>query len=79
MLVNWQEQQQAEAENSQTTEILTTATVGAVYSDGLTLIFPGEATASVKRYKYNLGGSFSAGNRVLLGRVAGSYVVICKI
>lgn len=79
MLVNWQEQQQAEAENSQTTEILATATVGAVYSDGLTLIFPGETTASVKRYKYNLSASFSAGNRVLLGRLAGSYVVICKI
>lgn len=79
MLVNWQEQQQAENENFQTTEILSTATVGAVYSDGLTLIFPGASTASTKRYKYNLDGSFAAGNRVLLGRAAGSYVVICRI
>ena len=79
MLVNWQEQQKAENENSQPYENLLIATVGAVYSDGLTLIFPGSDAASEKRYKYNLNGSFSAGNRVLIGRVTGSYVVICKI
>ncbi len=78
MLNNWQEQQEAVRENSQTSAVLTVGVVGAVYSDGATIRFPGETSASSKRYPYNRDAVINAGDRVLLGRVAGSYVVICR-
>lgn len=79
MLVNWQEQKQAENENYQPDMNFATAVVGAVYSDGLSLLFPGDTANSTKRYRYNLDGNFSVGDRVLLGRVSGTYIVICRI
>lgn len=77
-MLNWQEQMSAEQENSQMTADFAVGIVGAVYTDGLTIRLPGETAAGSKRYRYNLDGTFSAGDRVLLGRVAGSYVVICR-
>lgn len=77
-MLEYQGRRRVESENSQTSAVLTVGIVGAVYSDGLTIRFAGEETASAKRYRYNLDGEFSAGDRVLLGRVAGSYVVICR-
>ena len=55
------------------------ATVGSVSSDGVTLIFPGETASGGKKYKRNLDVTFSAGQRVLLARVAGTYVVVCRV
>jgi len=51
------------------------ATVGAVYSDGLSLIFDGQATASQKHYKCNTAITFSPGDRVKIFSVSGTYVV----
>lgn len=51
------------------------ATVGAVYSDGLTLIFDGQTTPTTKRYKRNAGVTFRAGDRVKILRDSGTYVV----
>ena len=51
------------------------ATVGAVYADGVTLIFDGEAEAAEKRYKCNTGVVFHAGDRVKICADSGTYVV----
>lgn len=55
------------------------ATVDSVSADGLTLIFPGESSSGGKKYKRNPNVTFSAGQRVLLARVAGTYVVVCRV
>lgn len=51
------------------------ATVGAVYADGVTLIFDGETEAAEKRYKCNTGVVFHAGDRVKICADSGTYVV----
>lgn len=51
------------------------ATVGAVYTDGLTLIFDGQEAATEKHYKCNTSVTFKAGDRVKVVRISGSYVV----
>ena len=78
MLNNWQEQKELESENSQTSAALTGGIVEWVYTDGLTIRFAGEPKAGKKRYPYNKDCVFGQGDRVLLGRVAGSYVIICR-
>lgn len=78
MLNNWQEQKELESENSQTSAALTVGIIGEVYANGATIRFAGEDTASSKRYPYNKDAILNAGDRVLLGRVAGSYVIICR-
>ena len=50
------------------------ATVGEVYSDGVSLIFDGETEASDKHYKVNTSIVFHAGDRVKIARDAGTYV-----
>ena len=55
------------------------ATVGAKYTDGVSLIFPGQAAATAKHYKCNTAVTLAAGDRVLIARVSGSVVVICKV
>ena len=51
------------------------ATVGTVYTDGLTLIFDGQEAATEKHYKCNTSVTFKAGDRVKVARISGSYVV----
>lgn len=51
------------------------ATVGAVYSDGLSLIFDGQTAASQKHYKRNTSITFSAGQRVKIVKMSGTYIV----
>lgn len=51
------------------------ATVGAVYADGLSLIFDGQGTPSKKHYKCNAAITFSPGDRVKIFAVSGTYVV----
>lgn len=55
------------------------ATVGAKYTDGVSLIFPSQTEATAKHYKCNTAITLAAGDRVLIARVSGSVVVICKI
>ena len=43
------------------------------------LIFPGQTEATAKHYRCNPDVTFAAGNRVLIARVSGSYVVLCKV
>lgn len=56
----------------------TFATVGSVYSDGVTLIFPGEGE-SVKRYSVNQFCKFAAGQKVAVQKDSGTYVVMFPI
>ena len=51
------------------------ATVGAVYADGITLIFDGEDAPTAKHYKCNKSVTFSAGQRVKCCAISGTYVV----
>lgn len=51
------------------------ATVGAVYDDGVTLIFDGQEAATEKHYKCNTAILFHAGDRVKIVSDSGTYVV----
>ena len=51
------------------------ATVGDVYSDGLSLIFDGQTQATSKHYKCNTSCKFTAGQRVRIIKDSGTYVV----
>lgn len=51
------------------------ATIGAVYSDGVTLIFDGQEAATEKHYKCNTAILFHAGDRVKIASDSGTYVV----
>lgn len=55
------------------------AVVAAKYSDGVTLYINGEATATTKHYKISSGLSLAAGNRVVLQKMSGTYIVTAKI
>lgn len=51
------------------------ATVDAVYADGISLIFDGDSAPTDKHYKCNAAISFSAGQRVKIVKISGTYVV----
>lgn len=51
------------------------ATIAAVFTDGVTLIFDGDAAASTKHYKVNRTVAFAVGDRVKIFRDSGTYVV----
>lgn len=56
------------------------ATVGDYDSStGTTLIFDGTDTATTKRYKRVGSASLSAGNRVLVAKISGTYLILGRI
>ena len=56
------------------------ASVGTSTTAGTTLIFDGGASATTKTYKrIDNGVALAAGDRVLVARISGSYVIIGKI
>lgn len=55
------------------------ATVDAVGSSGLRIIFDGETSSDRKYYRCNSSASYEKGDRVLVQKVGGSYVVVCPI
>ena len=57
----------------------TVAEVAGVYSDGLTLIFPGAEEASEKHYKCNADVVFHVGDRVKITKDGDTYIVDCVI
>lgn len=57
----------------------TFATIGAVYSDGVSLLFDGEDEPSAKHYKVNTFYKYSVGQRVYIAKDSGTYVVLCAI
>lgn len=46
---------------------------------GATLILPGSTTPTTKRYKQISGLSISSGDRVLVAKISGTYVIIGRI
>lgn len=61
------------------TELLL-ATVGTRTTAGVTLILDGQTEATTKRYKsISTGVTLAAGNRVLVARISGTYLVIGRI
>lgn len=58
---------------------LSFATIGSIYPEGITLIFPGENAPSQKKYKCNAWCRFSAGDRVAIKKDNGTYVVMFPI
>lgn len=73
-------QEQMEIENEQRAQPNhSIATVAGVYSDGISLIFAGQAGGSQKHYPYNKNVTFSAGDKVLITRASGTYVVVCRL
>ena len=77
-MIDYQKEREyeAEAEGVPAHQI---ATVGAVSASGITLIFPGQTTASTKKYPYNKSVTFTAGDKVYIAKARGTYIVICKI
>lgn len=73
---NYVDQQQAVDEEPESCNI---ATVAQVYADGISLIFPGAAAASVKHYQCNQYCKFAAGNKVYVQKISGTYLVLCPI
>lgn len=69
----------ATLESMKESPLLSLATIGAKYTDGVSLIFPGQTEATAKHYRCNPDITFAVGNRVLIARVSGSYVVLCKV
>lgn len=55
------------------------ATVVSVATSGLTVRFDGEAAASSKRFRRNTSITFTTGQRVLMVKVNGQYVVLCPV
>ncbi len=51
------------------------ATVAAKYTDGVTLIFPGQTEASAKHYKCNAATQIRPGDLVKVIKDSGTYVV----
>ena len=51
------------------------ATVGAVYADGISLIFDGETEPTEKHYMCNTSATFQAGDRVKIFAASGTYIV----
>ncbi len=55
------------------------AVVDYVGSSGLQLIFEGEDTSDGKYYLCNNGIKYQVGDRVLVQKVGGSYIVVCRV
>lgn len=67
-------------DDSSSAPTLLLATVASVSSSGITLRFSSQSEASEKKYKRLITGqSLSAGNRVLVAKLSGTYVVLGKI
>lgn len=67
-------QEQKAIEPPQVVEI-SFATIAAVYSDGIALIFDGQSEATDKHYKCNSSIVFTAGQRVKICKDSGTFIV----
>lgn len=47
--------------------------------NGITVRFDGESTNSTKAYRRNLTASFDIGQRVLMLKIDGEYIVLCPV
>jgi len=71
--------QQEQALEQPKPEAARLATVEVVWSDGLQLKFDGEEQSDGKSYLCNNGIKYQSGDRVLVQKVGGSYIVVCRV
>lgn len=65
------------AGRSKTSCELLLATIGDYNATtGSTLVFDGESSPTTKRYKRLSGTTYSAGQRVLVAKITGTYVIL---
>lgn len=76
MVENYQQEQTLKEPE---TPNYTFATIGRIYDDGMSLIFPGAEGPSEKHYKANLYCKFKAGQRVYIAKDSGTYVVLFPV
>lgn len=76
MVENYQQEQTLKEPE---TPNYTFATIGQIYGDGMSLIFPGAEGPSEKHYKANLYCKFKAGQRVYIAKDSGTYVVLFPV
>lgn len=76
MVENYQQEQTLKEPE---TPNYTFATIGQIYDDGMSLIFPGADGPSEKHYKANLYCKFKAGQRVYIAKDSGTYVVLFPV
>lgn len=55
------------------------AKVISVGASGVVVQFDGESVASTKAYRRNTDATFTAGQRVLMLKVNGEYIVLCPV
>lgn len=60
-------------------EIMTAVVDRAYVNGGCTLIFPGQETASPKRYKCLRSAPLRRNDRVVLAKMSGTYVILGKL
>lgn len=77
-MIDYRETKQYESETIKTV-VHSIAKVGAVSTDGLTLILPGQKEATTKKYPCNKDVTFAAGDKVYIVKASGTYIVVCKI
>ncbi len=78
MMLSYQQEKKLERENS-APRAYQLATVAGVFSDGVTLVFDGEAKARTKHYPCNAAATFVAGQRVRVDKVGGTYIAAYPI
>lgn len=73
---SYQEERELERQQPEASRLATVSSVG---SKGLRIIFDGETSSDGKYYRCNSSASYRSGDRVLVQKVGGSYVVVCPI
>lgn len=76
IITSYQEEQQIPRPEPQSAKLATVRYVG---GDGLSVQFDGETSYDQVQYVCNTGQVFKSGDRVLVQKVGGSYVIVCAI
>lgn len=76
IIESYQEEQNLD---EQKVPVYSLAVVGGVYSDGLSLIFPGTTKESKKHYSYNMNCTFKKKQRVYITKDSGTYIVLFPV
>lgn len=76
IITSYQEEQQIPRPEPQSAKLATVKSVGV---SGLSVQFDGETSYDQVQYVCNTGQVFKSGDRVLVQKVGGSYVIVCSI
>lgn len=76
IIESYQEEQKLDEQKA---PVYSLAVVGGVYSDGISLIFPGTTKESKKHYSYNMNCKFKKNQRVYITKDSGTYIVLFPV